>query len=202
MTNIIEGIKTNRVLALSGGGIKGIAELVVLIEIEEKTGKSISELFPIISGTSVGGLIAALLTIPKEPGSKEAKYSAKEALEIFKGSSSDIFPNVFLGSVKQIFTHKYSRKPLEKLLEKYLADNRMDSPTSRLIIPVNSLTTNDNELEIFDSLDKYSPHVRVKDVLLATTAAPTYFSPIMDKAAVQGHNYASGLPYAYADGGG
>jgi patatin-like phospholipase/acyl hydrolase len=37
---------------------------MVLIEIEERTGKSITELFPIISGTSVGGLIAALLTIP------------------------------------------------------------------------------------------------------------------------------------------
>ena len=52
----LENVKTNRVLALSGGGIKGISELMVLIEIEERTGKSISELFPIISGTSVGGL--------------------------------------------------------------------------------------------------------------------------------------------------
>jgi len=201
MADIIDNIKTNRILALSGGGIKGIAELMVLIEIEERTGKSISELFPIVSGTSVGGLIAALLTIPKEQGSKESKYSAKEALEIFKSNAEDIFPNTFLGSVKQVFTHKYSQKPLEKLLEKYLGDNRMDSPTSRLVIPVNDLTTNGSELEIFDSLNNYSPHVRVKDVLLATTAAPTYFSPIMDKAAVQGYNYASGLPYAYADGG-
>ena len=89
---------------------------MVLIEIEERTGKSISELFPIISGTSVGGLIAALLTIPKEPGSNEPKYSAREALEIFKESSSDIFPDTFLGSVKQLFTHKYSQKPLKELL--------------------------------------------------------------------------------------
>ncbi|HJD59476.1 MAG TPA: patatin, partial [Rickettsia endosymbiont of Omalisus fontisbellaquei] len=35
----------------------------------------------------------------------------------------------------------------------------------------------------------------------ATTAAPTYFKPVMDKNAVQGHEYASGTPYAYADGG-
>lgn len=201
MAEKIANIKTDRVLALSGGGIKGISELMVLIEIEERTGKSISELFPIISGTSVGGLIAALLTIPKEPGSKEAKYSAREALEIFKTSANDIFPDSFLGSVKQIFTHKYSQKPLKELLEKYLGDNRMDNTTSRLVIPVNALTTNGGELEIFDSFHGYSPHVRVKDVLLATTAAPTYFKPIMDKAAIQGYNYASGTPYAYADGG-
>ncbi|KIJ88598.1 patatin [Rickettsia asembonensis] len=201
MAEKIDNTKTNRILALSGGGIKGISELMVLIEIEERTGKSITELFPIISGTSVGGLIAALLTIPKEPGSKEAKYSAREALEIFKSSANDIFPDTFLGSVKQLFTHKYSQKPLKELLEKYLGDNRMDNTTSRLVIPVNDLTTNGEELEIFDSFHGYSPHVRVKDVLLATTAAPTYFKPIMDKAAVQGYDYASGTPYAYADGG-
>ncbi|WP_010421939.1 patatin-like phospholipase family protein [Rickettsia helvetica] len=201
MAEKIDNAKTNRVLALSGGGIKGISELMVLIEIEERTGKSISELFPIISGTSVGGLIAALLTIPKEPGSKEAKYSARKALEIFKSSASDIFPDTSLGSVKQLFTHKYSQKPLKELLEKYLGDNRMDNTTSRLVIPVNDLTTNGGKLAIFDSFHGYSPHVRVKDVLLATTAAPTYFKPIMDQAAVQGYDYASGTPYAYADGG-
>lgn len=202
MGKVIDNIKTHRVLALSGGGVKGIAELMVLIEIEERTGKSISELFPIISGTSVGGLIAGLLTIPKEQGSKEAKYSAKEALEIFKSSASDIFPSSFLGIagfLKQAFFHKYSQKPLKNLLEEHLGDSRMDSPTSRLVVPVTDLNTND--VEIFDSFNSYSPHVRIKDVLLATTAAPTYFKPIMDKAAVQGHNYASGIPYAYADGG-
>ncbi|WP_218460141.1 patatin-like phospholipase family protein, partial [Rickettsia sp. TH2014] len=57
--NTSESIKSNRILSLSGGGVKGIAELVVLAEIEERTGKSISELFPIIVGTSVGGLIGA-----------------------------------------------------------------------------------------------------------------------------------------------
>ncbi|AFC70997.1 patatin-like phospholipase [Rickettsia australis str. Cutlack] len=201
MAEKIDNTNTNRVLALSGGGIKGISELMVLIEIEERTGKSISELFSIIAGTSVGALIAALLTIPKEPGSNEPKYSAREALEIFKSSANDIFPSNFLGSVKQLFTHKYSQKPLKGLLEKYLGDNRMDDTTSRLVIPVNDLTTNGGKLEIFDSFHGYSSHVRVRDVLLATTAAPTYFKPIMDKAAVQGYNYAAGTPYAYADGG-
>ena len=43
-----EIVKSNRILSLSGGGVKGIAELVVLAEIEERTGKYITELFPII----------------------------------------------------------------------------------------------------------------------------------------------------------
>ncbi|MGX6960428.1 MAG: patatin-like phospholipase family protein, partial [Rickettsia endosymbiont of Pentastiridius leporinus] len=94
-TDIVE---SNRILSLSGGGVKGIAELVVLAEIEERTGKSITELFPIITGTSVGGLIAGLLTIPKESGSSIPKYSAKEALEIFKEAVPQI-----LGPLKDNF---------------------------------------------------------------------------------------------------
>ena len=38
------------VLSLSGGGVKGIAQLVVLAEIERITGKYIVELFDVIVG--------------------------------------------------------------------------------------------------------------------------------------------------------
>ncbi|MFU7502915.1 MAG: patatin-like phospholipase family protein [Candidatus Tisiphia sp.] len=82
----------NKVLCLSGDGVKGIAELVVLAKIEEITQQPISKLFNIISGTSVGGLITALLTIPKEEESTEPRYSAKEALELFENTAPEIFP--------------------------------------------------------------------------------------------------------------
>ncbi|MFY9589652.1 patatin-like phospholipase family protein [Rickettsia endosymbiont of Halotydeus destructor] len=194
----LPSIKDNRVLSLSGGGVKGIVELVILVEIEKITGKSISELFPIITGTSVGGLIGALLTIPKEEGSREAKYSAEEALKIFTEAVPKIFPNIFLGSVKQVFTHKYSQDPLEKILEEHLQDNRLSETTSRLIIPVTDLNATNKEIKIFDSHDSYSLHIKVKDVLQATTAAPTFFNSIINKEV---GNSATGTPYAYADGG-
>jgi len=72
--NTSESIKSNQILSLSGGGVKGIAELVLLAEIEERTGKYISALSSIITSTSVGGLTSGLLTIPKEQDSKIAKY--------------------------------------------------------------------------------------------------------------------------------
>jgi len=199
-----EIVKSNRILSLSGGGVKGIAELVVLAEIEERTGKSITELFPIITGTSVGGLIAGLLTIPKEYGSKEPKYSAKEALEIFKEAAPQIFPNEFLSGVKQVFTHKYSQKPLEKILDDHLGDMRLSEATSRLMIPVTNLNTDERELEVFDSHNLFgtSGHSdpSLKDVLLATTAAPTYFKAVTNASAITGSVLKEAL-YAYADGG-
>jgi len=196
-----ESIKSNRILSLSGGGVKGIAELVVLAEIEERTGKSISELFPIISGTSVGGLIAGLLTIPKEQGSNIAKYSAKDALKIFTDAAPKIFEHHWYDGIKQIFTHKHSQGPLKEILEQHLAGLRLDDTTSRLIIPVTDLASKDKEVKIFDSHDSYSPHIRVQDVLLATTAAPTYFKPVTNQEHIKGYENQEDALYAYADGG-
>ncbi|WP_341761598.1 patatin-like phospholipase family protein [Candidatus Tisiphia endosymbiont of Thecophora atra] len=189
----------NKALCLSGGGVKGIAELVVLAKIEEITQQPISKLFNIISGTSVGGLIAALLTIPKEEGSTEPRYSAKEALELFENTAPEIFPQSWFNW--GIIKHKYSQEPLKKMLEKHLGDNRLDDSLCRLIIPVADLNEGKNSMKIFDSHDQHSPHVRIKDVLLATTAAPTYFKAVVNKEAVKDYDYAAGKPYAFADGG-
>ncbi len=189
----------NKVLCLSGGGVKGIAELVVLQKIEEITQQPISKLFNIISGTSVGGLIAALLTIPKEEGSTEPRYSAKEALELFENTAPEIFPKSWFNW--GIIKHKYSQEPLEKMLEKHLGDSRLDDSLCRLIIPVTDLNGEKNSTKIFDSEDKHSIHVRIKDVLVATTAAPTYFKAVINEEAVQDYDYAAGKPYAFVDGG-
>lgn len=56
-------------------------------------------------------------------------------------------------------------------------------------------------MKIFDSHDKHSPHVRIKDVLLAITAATTYFKAVVNKETVKDYDYAAGKPYAFADGG-
>lgn len=189
----------NKVLCLSGGGVKGIAELVVLAKIEEITQQPISKLFNIISGTSVGGLIAALLTIPEEEGSTEPRYSAKEALALFENTAPEIFPQSWFNW--GIIKHKYSQEPLKNMLEKHLGDNRLDDSLCRLIIPVADLNEGKNSMHIFDSHDKHSPHVRIKDVLLATTAAPTYFKAVVNKETVKNYDYAAGKPYAFADGG-
>ena len=48
----------SRMLFLDGGGIRGLVQLEILSQIEEKTGRKIIELFDWIVGTSTGGIIA------------------------------------------------------------------------------------------------------------------------------------------------
>jgi hypothetical protein len=58
-----------RILSLDGGGIKGLAQLVMLKHIEEKCfDVPVIYLFDLVVGTSIGGQIALALTIGKPSG--------------------------------------------------------------------------------------------------------------------------------------
>ncbi len=62
-----------RILCLDGGGIKGLIQIEVLMQIEQLTGRKITELFNWIVGTSTGGVIALALVFGKH-------WSASQAL--------------------------------------------------------------------------------------------------------------------------
>lgn len=50
-----------RILCLDGGGVRGLVQIEMLRQIEQKTGKNIVDLFDWIVGTSTGGIIALAL---------------------------------------------------------------------------------------------------------------------------------------------
>ncbi|RWW49432.1 hypothetical protein BHE74_00044409 [Ensete ventricosum] len=52
-----------RILSMDGGGMKGLATVQMLKQIEQGTGKRIHEMFDLICGTSTGGMLAVALGI-------------------------------------------------------------------------------------------------------------------------------------------
>lgn len=54
------------VLSLDGGGIRGLIGARLLVELERRSGKRISELFDLIAGTSTGGILALGMVKPDD----------------------------------------------------------------------------------------------------------------------------------------
>ena len=50
-----------RILAIDGGGIRGIIPAVVISHIEKQVGKSAAECFDLMVGTSTGGILRSAL---------------------------------------------------------------------------------------------------------------------------------------------
>lgn len=81
---------TCRILAIDGGGIRGIVPSYFLQQIEASLGKQIYECFDVIVGTSSGGMIAMALTTPK-PSSNGTPYSASEILQFYLQEGDKLF---------------------------------------------------------------------------------------------------------------
>ncbi len=162
-----------RILSLDGGGFKGIYTARIISEIEKKYGK-ISDSFDLICGTSTGGIIALGLGIGK---------SADEIVEYYLNYGPKIFPvrnflNKFYYTAKQLlFSSKYSNTVLKKSLISFFGNVKMRDAKCNLCIPAVNLI--DAKGIIFKT--PHSPdftrdgNLFMKDVALATSAAPTFF---------------------------
>ena len=155
-----------KILAIDGGGIKGVYAASLLTEIERLCGGNICDYFDMLAGTSTGAIIAAALSI---------KIPAHEILELYMDKGKEIFPKEHW----KLFRGKYSTQPLKNELKKIFDDKKMNDARTRLLIPTYNLNT--DAVQIFKTphaVDLYfDKDKKMHEVLLATTAAPIYFSP-------------------------
>src|SRR5256885_11709973 len=80
-----------RVLALDGGGIRGVIPATVLAEIERRCGRRIGEIFDLIAGTSTGGILALGLPTPDPANPGQPPYPAQELGNLYAAKGSGIF---------------------------------------------------------------------------------------------------------------
>lgn len=87
---IKQGPYTCRILAIDGGGIRGVIPAYILQQLEAQLGKPIYQCFDIIAGTSTGGIISLGLTTPI-PSKGNQPYSAADILNNYMNEEQDIF---------------------------------------------------------------------------------------------------------------
>ena len=99
-----------RVLAIDGGGVRGVLPASFLATIEEQIDGNVVDYFDLIVGTSTGGIIALALG---------AGISASDIRDFYLERGPRIFPsrNRLLRKARQLATAKYDEKQLKSELE-------------------------------------------------------------------------------------
>jgi patatin-like phospholipase/acyl hydrolase len=198
------------VLALDGGGIRGIIPARVLQEIETLTGRRISDLFDLVSGTSTGGIIALGLV---KPADGTPQYSAEALLDLYMHRGEDIFPRSPARKIATFFglaDVRYSAAPLEEMLIEHFGETPLSSALTEIVVPAYDLSAPAPyffKRSYARELD-HTWDVPMRTVARATSAAPTYFDPARlpelehegDHALVDGGTFANNPAVAaYAD---
>ncbi|KNA04015.1 hypothetical protein SOVF_203650 [Spinacia oleracea] len=171
-----------RILTMDGGGMKGLATVKILKELEKGTGKQIHEMFDLICGTSTGGMLAVALGIKSmtldeceeiykklgkvvfaEPVSKDSEAATwREKLDQLYKSSSQSFRVAVHGA-------KHGADKFERLLKEMCADE-------------------DGDL-LIDSAVKRIPKVFVVSTLVSVVPAQPFV--------FRNYQYPSGTPEMY-----
>ncbi|XP_014901102.1 calcium-independent phospholipase A2-gamma [Poecilia latipinna] len=108
-----------RVLAIDGGGTRGLLALQTLHKLQDLTGKRIHQLFDYICGVSTGAILAFMLGIFQIP--------LEECEDMYRKLGSDIFKqNVIVGTVKMGWSHAfYDSEMWESILKERMGEGRM-----------------------------------------------------------------------------
>lgn len=168
-----------RILALDGGGIRGILTLEYLSVIEDlfrkRSGRNdflLSDYFDLIGGTSTGSIIAAGLA---------CGMPVAELKKLYHEIGASVFQASFFR--RGMLVPKFPSEPLRQALDKQLgADTSLDSDTIRtgLMVMTKRLDTG-SPWPLHNHPDaKYAKQdgkLRLTEVVRASTAAPTYFEP-------------------------
>lgn len=134
-----------KILAIDGGGIRGIIPALILAEIEKRTQKQIFSLFDLITGTSSGGILALGLTKPRlNPTPSDsaliAEYSAEDLVKLFAEYGAEIFYEPFwekfFGQIEDIFIQpKYSSQSREEIFTRYFGDAFLATNLTEVFVP-------------------------------------------------------------------
>ena len=192
-----------QILSLDGGGVRGAFGIGFLAEWERLTGAKAHDCFDLIAGTSTGAITAAALACG-ETGEGMVEFYRRHAREIFtprepyrpRSWIRPIYPlvnAVFRRRTRRdlgmLFQSRYCPKSLRHCLASGFEERTLsDARHTRLIIPTVNLTQGRAYVfrtphfllppideTLHGTLHGSSRDPLIVDVLMAATAAPTFF---------------------------
>ncbi|KAJ9166202.1 hypothetical protein P3X46_020984 [Hevea brasiliensis] len=173
------------ILSIDGGGIRGIIPATILGFLESELQKldgedaRLADYFDVITGTSTGGLVTAMLTAPNEQN--RPLFAAKDITDfylehcpkIFHQDRSPFAPAANL--VRSLAGPKYDGQYLHQIVKEKLGDIKLDQTLTTVVIPTFDIKR--LQPAVFSTYEvKKNPSINalLSDICIATSAAPTY----------------------------
>lgn len=103
--------KTIRVLSIDGGGTRGLFPATMLHELEQASGRSVTDIFDVIVGSATGGIITVAIS---------AGMKMEDIMDIYLNKATYILPSSFwrkLWNPFNLFAPRYPSANLKRLLE-------------------------------------------------------------------------------------
>nr|GMD99381.1 patatin-like protein 2 [Ipomoea batatas]GME09835.1 patatin-like protein 2 [Ipomoea batatas] len=133
------------ILSIDGGGIRGVIPSIILdyleSQLQELDGADarLADYFDVMSGTSTGGLVTAMLTAPGE--NDRPLYAARDIKPFYLNHGPKIFPQKrgwfckIWQLIRSVFLPKYDGKYLHSLVKEELKDIRLKDTLTNVVIP-------------------------------------------------------------------
>lgn len=174
-----------KILALTGGGTRGLYSATIIRGLEQASGKKANQMFDVFAGTSVGGMLAVGLSLG---------FSADYIAQQISAHAVDIFGHPARFNPKRLLRPKHDPARLARAIESIITRKNLTRRLSELPVPVvlPAISLTSNEVIYFSGEPTIGNRTcmdsTVFDALMSTTAAPTYFPPHM----VKGQSYVDG----------
>ncbi|HUU44939.1 MAG TPA: CBASS cGAMP-activated phospholipase [Acidobacteriota bacterium] len=157
-----------RILALSGGGVRGLFQAKYLEKLEEHLGAPIHRHFDLIAGTSTGAINALVIASGSSP---------KVLVNLYRHHAPIIFSPRFLTGIRE--GPRYDNAKLREPLNEILGAMTLGDIETRILITATSVESFSSK--VFSTLPGcgvVDSKLAAVDVALASAAAPTYFDPV------------------------
>ncbi len=184
-----------RILALDGGGARGILSLAFIERVEAvlaaRTGRGdafrLADYFDLVGGTSIGSILASGVAL---------RYRVSALIDLFREVCGSVFRSSWL-SFGGLLAPKFSTEALQAILHRELGDTTLGSDriATGLAVVAKRLDTgspwilhNNPRGRYFARHSAGGSFIQNKDLLLrrlvqASAAAPTYFEPQLIRVA-------------------
>jgi len=176
--------KPFRILSLDGGGVRALLQLLILERFQQEYPNLINEA-DMITGVSAGSLVAIALALNLTPS---------ETASFWEHSVEKIFTQGYLHkfySVDNTLAAPYNTEELKRLLEQIAQEKTLKDVSKKIVVPSFRVTKDDGEHcselnfeherlrwhpEYFHNFENSrNSDTRLVDVILRSSAAPTYF---------------------------